>query len=177
MALLGLLPYLGAAYPIAIAAEGNALLGSLGGGRELRFESHAEGPADLTMEGYVAGEEQRRWRAGFSVRRRGFWPTVTVLALLIATPMPGRRRVWVLPLGAVLQNAALMLHTVAFAWVLFESEDPRTSRVVEAVQDTFESGIFRYAVVFGIWGLLANPLASLDLSPLRRLLGRSPPDA
>jgi len=61
--------------------------------------------------------------------------------------------------------------------VLFEAAHPETSRVVKAIQDTFESGILRYAVVFGIWGLLANPLTSLELGPLRRLLRRSPPGA
>ena len=55
----------------------------------------------LGMARDPSGEAERRWRAAFSVRRRGFWPLATWLALMLATPMSMTSRLRGLAVGAI----------------------------------------------------------------------------
>lgn len=181
LALIGFAPYAAEVYPVVVAAEGNGLLGGAGR-RTVRFHwledvERADG-ADLRMTGHVAGHEEHVWRAVFSMRRRGYWPMAALLALLLATPMPARRRAWVLPAGVLLQNGFVLAHLTVLSLVFFAAVEGEKGRAVDIARASFNSPIIPYTVVFVIWALLARPARSIDLRSVNQwlhgVLGRAP---
>jgi hypothetical protein len=155
LALIGVLPGSREIYPRVFHAAGNTLLGSMGDGLSVRFQwidpSLRADAADTRMLGREAGKLEYRWRAVYSSHRRGFWPSATFAALMLATPMSRRRLAVTLPLGLLLFNVFFVLQVAAFAWVLFGATGSTAGPS---------------------WAWLANPTRGLDLAGLNALLRR-----
>jgi hypothetical protein len=164
-------------YPRIVHAEANLLFGAFGAGRSIAFTgvepaSTADG-SDTRMWGMVRGEQTRRWQAVYSIRRRGYWPTAALVAMVLATPMSRRRRAWAVPGAAVLLNIFLMAQLAAFGLCAFGASepsgpDPGWLRAVSVATRFFNSPVPSYAVVFMLWTLLVRPSAGIDV---RRFVG------
>ena len=183
LALIGLLPGSREIYPHVFQTAGNTLLGSMGDGRSVRFQwidpSLRTDAADTRMLGREVGKLEYRWRGVYSSHRRGFWPSATFAALLLATPMSRRRLAVTLPLGVLLFNVFFMLQVAAFAWVLFGATGSTagaswlaSERAVDLAREMFNSPIGNFSFVFLLWAWLANPARGLDFEGLNALLRR-----
>ena len=73
------------------------------------------------MAGYRGRGGSYRFRVVFSSHRLAWWPLVTLLGLLIATPMSRPRRAFILPAAVLLMNTFTMLHIAGLGAVLFGS--------------------------------------------------------
>ena len=185
LAFFGALPGSREIYPPAFHAVGNTLLGSLGDGLSVRFDSvdpsSRADAADTRMLGRQAGSLTVRWRGMYSSHRRGFWPSASFVALMLATPMSRRRLAAALPLGLLLFHVLFMFQVTALAWVLFGATGPvgdassaMWSRVVPVAGAMFNSPITNFSVVFLLWAWLANPARGIDLESLNALLRQLP---
>jgi hypothetical protein len=183
LALIGVLPGSREIYPRVFHAAGNTLLGSMGDGLSVRFQwidpSLRADAADTRMLGREAGKLDYLGRGVYSSHRRGFWPSATFAALMLATPMSRRRLALRLPLGLLLFNAFFVLQVAAFAWVLFGATGSTagaswaaSERVVPLAREMFNSPIGNFSFVFLVWAWLANPARGLDLEGLNALLRR-----
>lgn len=170
-------------YPRLIHAQADALFAWAGSDRWLEFswvdpESRRD-RSDTRMLGMtagVSGEAERRWRAVFSVRRRGFWPLATWLAVMLATPMPmaHRLRGWVA--GAIVLDLLLMGQIALIALCAFGATeaqpDPLWARGAAIATALFNSPVPTYSLVFVLWAWLANPAQAIALSGAVALLRR-----
>ena len=183
LAFFGVLPGSREIYPRAFHAAGNTLLGSLGDGLSVRFHwvdpSSRTDAADTRMLGRQAGRLTFRWRAMYSSHRRGFWPSASFVALMLATPMSRRRLAAALPLGLLLFHVLFVFQVAAFAWVLFGATGPPGGaslvfwrRAMPVARQMFNSPITNFSVVFLLWAWLANPARGVDLKSLNALLRR-----
>jgi len=181
--LIGHLPYSASFYPRMVHAEANLLFRSFGSDRSIAFEwiepgSTADG-SDTLMRGMVRGEETRRWQAVYSIRRRGYWPSAALIAMVIATPMSHRRRALALPGAALLLNVFLMVQLAVFGLCAFGASlpsgpDPGWLRALSLATRFFNSPVPSYALVFVLWTLLAQPSTGIDLRRFTNPLGRRP---
>jgi hypothetical protein len=170
----------------AVHAVGNAMLGSLSEGRSVHFEppdsETRRGRADTNMLGRTAGRLKYEWRVTFSSYRRLFWPLATLAALMLATPMPRRRRAWALPIPLAVFFAFYMLELALFATVVngarqaIAAGEPSLWRdLLPIVEAMFNSPITNFSVIFLLWVAFAAPTRGIDTdsfeATLRRLLG------
>jgi len=176
-------------YARAFHSAGNASFGSLGEGRSVRFKwaepAERKDSADTRMLGRQHGHIQYRWRVIYSSHRRLFWPSVTLVALILATPMTNRRRFVALPVGLVLFNAFFLLEVYGLSMALFGAvaAGGDTSWVgrsgLPVAQALFNSPITNFSAVFFLWAWLAQPARGIDLEAIngliRRLMGSPPP--
>ncbi len=170
---IGHFPNLASVYPKVVHAEANRLFGSLGSERSIVFTeidpaSIADG-SDTLMRGIVQGEQSRRWQAIYSIRRRGFWPTAALIAVVLATPMRRRRRMFAVPGSAVLLNIFLMVQLAAVGVCAFGASDPSGPdpgwlRAMSITTGFFNSPVPSYTLVFVLWTLLARPSTGIDAS-------------
>ena len=143
---------------------------------DLRRKLHG---SDTQMRGMVRGEETRRWQAVYSIRRRGYWPSAALVAMLLATPMSHRRRALALPGAAVLLNVFLMAQVAAVGLCAFGASqptgpDPGWLRALSIATRLFNSPVPSYALVFVLWTLLARPSTGIDVCRVAGLLARRP---
>ncbi len=181
--LIGHLPNSASIYPRIVHAEANLLFRSFGSDRSITFAgidpaSTADG-SDTQMRGMVRGEETRRWQAVYSVRRQGYWPSAALLAMVLATPMSGRRRALALPGAAVLLNVFLMAQVAAVGLCAFGASeptgpDPGWLRALSIATRLFNSPVPSYALVFVLWTLLARPSTGIDVCRVAGLWARRP---
>jgi hypothetical protein len=176
---IGFLPGASSVYPRLIHAEGNRLFAAFGSGRSIAFSwvdpSARADRSDTRMQGWVEGEPTRRWRAVFSLRRRGYWPSAVFAALLFATPMSARRRALALPGGLACLNLLLFaqlafLGSCAFAASGLDGSCWRA--LLPVAQGSFNSPVPSYVWVFVLWVLLAQPSAGLEVSDTLRFSRR-----
>lgn len=183
LALIGVLPGSREIYPRAFQLAGNTLLGSLGDGLSVRFDWVAPwrraDAADTRMIGREAGRSKYRWRAVYSVHRRGFWPLASFVALVLATPMSRRRLAAALPLGLLLFHVLFLFQVAVFVKVLFAATGPpgdavwaASRRVVPVARAMFNSPITNFSIVFLLWAWLANPARGIDLESVNALWRR-----
>ncbi len=171
---LGWLPGLDAAYPAWIHAEANLAFANLQAPREI--EVAAVDPAsradrsDTRMAGGVGSEPQQRFRAVFSLRRRGFWPSAAWIALVAATPLTGRRRIGVAVLGLAILNALLVTQLVWLGNSALAALEGTERTVAPLAVAAFNSPVPSYTVVFVLWSWLARPARGIDLTGLRRIV-------
>jgi hypothetical protein len=179
--LIGHLPNSAAIYPQIVHAEANLLFRSFGSDRSIAFAwiepaSTADG-SDTRMRGMVRGEEARRWQAIYSIRRRGYWPSVALIAMLIATPMSHRRRALALPGAVVPLNLFLMAQVAVVGLCAFgatepSGPDPGWLHALSIATRFFNSPVPSYALVFVLWTLLAHPSVGIDVRRVADLLTR-----
>lgn len=192
LALLSLTAFSGAreTYPLLFHVVGNELMEDLGDGHSVRLQSvdPAKRPdsADTRMLGRDRGRLEYSWKAVYNSHWRLFWPSVTLVALLIPTPMSRLRLAWVIPVGLLLFNAIFLLEVLGLASVLFGTQTeaaagkPSTwAAVLPVAKAMFNSPITNFSVVFFLWAWLARPGRSLDLDALnasmRRVMAQPPP--
>jgi hypothetical protein len=174
-------------YARAFHSAGNFALASLGDGRSVRFQwadpAARKDSADTRMLGRHLGEIKYRWRVIYSSHRRMFWPSATLLALTLATPMSRRRRLVVVPVGFILFNAFFLLEVAGLSLALYGAVGAadETSWVrhsgLPVAQALFNSPITNFSMIFFLWAWLAQPTRGIDLASvnlvIRRLLGSS----
>jgi hypothetical protein len=177
--LLGWWPTPRALYPELLYAQGNAIFAGarLRAAPPERYETR-----DSLMEGFAPDSGELRWRVRFDAINVGYWPSAVLLALLLATPLPARRRslgvvgglLWIdaLALGRL---AVEVLHATAEV----ESGAPGaagaagTLLLLRTSSEVLNSNIVTIAAVLLGWVAVASPRRTLELGGLERLLGLS----
>ena len=180
--LFSLLPSLDSAYGYGFAASGNAVLGNLGSDLTVLYrwvppnERVVEG--EISMEGYLAGYERPVWESRYSVRDRGYQPTVLLIALILATPASRRRHVLACVLGALALGAFYLAQTGLLATCLFASFRPDAVLFGETLkamrpgmEAVFGSPLVRYAAVLAVWAVVAAPARGLDMTAATERIG------
>lgn len=178
--LLGYWPTPRELYPALLHAQANAFYGDRAGVRLRPAPLERYELRDTVMEGLEPGSDAPRWRARFDTLGMGYWPSVTLLALLLATPLSTRRR--------LLGCAAGLLWIDAFALGRIGIEILRASAEVASgtptasaaagevlllrtTSEVLNSNIVTIAVVLLAWVGAAAPRRSLALGGIARLLG------
>jgi hypothetical protein len=175
--LIGWWPTPRALYPPLLRAQTGALLGSRGDGAiELRA-SDGDG-VDTQMLELRPGDPTPRWRAEFSLLRLGWWPTAVLTALVLATPMTGRRRALALLAGFLWIELYVWMRLYAsIVYADFEvvagPGKPAISLLhtfLRGSDEVLEANGVLIAVVLIGWVLVARPGSAFDAGSLRRLL-------
>lgn len=162
-------------YPRLIHAQANGLFRWEGTERWLEFTpvdpKSRRDRSDTRMLGMVrddSGEAERRFRAVFSVRRRGFWPLATWLAVMLATPMSLARRLRGVAGGAIVLELLLMGQIALIAVCAFGATEPQPApgweRGAAIATALFNSPVPTYSLLFVLWAWLANPAQGIALS-------------
>lgn len=150
-------------------AQANALFRSFGPDRAVRLSTPepAQDGSDTRMVGFDRGRIEPRFEARFSIYGRAYWPVAGVAALILATPLPLRRRLLSLAAGVLtLQVFALGL-TALLALTAFAAADAtpesaeRWQRASRVAQELFNQELPRCVVVLLVWALLTQPGRSL----------------
>jgi len=192
LALLSLTAFSGAreTYPLVFHVVGNELLKELGDGHSVRLQpvdpASRVDSADTRMLGRKKGRLEYSWKAVYNSHWRLFWPSVTLVALMIAAPMSRLRRACSIPVGLVLFNVVFLLEVLGLASVLFGTQAEAAARdsamwtaALPVAKAMFNSPITNFSVVFILWAWLARPGRGLDLEALnasmRRVLVQSRP--
>jgi hypothetical protein len=171
--LIGWWPTPRALYPPLLRAQAEPLLEAGAGGALTVL------PSDAALEGSDTVMESRnpRWRADFSLLRLGWWPTAVLVALVLATPMPGRRRALALLGGFLWIEAYVLVRLFAQAeYATYEALRPGAESVgavhalLRSGSEILEANAVLVAVVLLAWVVLARPARGLDTRSLRRLL-------
>jgi len=176
------------AYPGAFHAQANFFFNLFGGPRVVRLAEpldKADG-SDTKMAGYQRGRFEPRFTARYVIAERGYWPLVIVAAMLIATPLPLRQRVFRFVIGVVLINAFTLSQVASLAFISFRVAESGGESGVWNQASTAATGIFnsempRVVFVLLVWALAARPAKTIELSSegvsLRALIGaRESPD-
>jgi hypothetical protein len=173
--LLGWLSAQSSVYPRLFHAQANALFSSIGTQRWLEFgwvdPASRRDRSDTRMLGMsndASSQPEHHWRAVFSVRRRGFWPLATWLAVMLATPMSLSTRLRGLAIGAIALDVLLLLQIALIALCAFGATEPRADalwgRSAAIATALFNSPVPTYSLVFALWVWLANPAQGIALS-------------
>ncbi len=168
-------------YPDFFHAQAN-LLFSWGPRHTLRFEAKPADdprPVDTVMTGYARGRPDPLWTAWFSVNRMGYWPVSTLTAMLLATPMAARRRLGALAAGLFLLNLYTLARVMVTAQFAFYEQahgpgGPAQSLLhllLKVGSEGLTSTMQSLAGILIAWALVAQPGRSIDLGPVRRLIG------
>ena len=164
-------------YPPLFHAEANAVFRALGEGRVVRLRTPVQRNdlSDTEMLGYVKGRFEPRFTARFQIHERGYWPLVAVLSMLLVTPLPWRRRLLGMAVGALLANAFTLVQVAAVALAYFGAgaagvDDPVSKRTLAAAEGMFNSEIPRVLAVMVIWSIVARPAQTIDAASLKAWL-------
>ena len=164
-------PGLREAYAKFFRAGGETFLDALGSRSYVRFQPDLREPANWDTLILLANRDLRdaagqTRAAGFRVNSRsvGYVPTALVLALILATRLPWRRRAWALGWGLVLVHIyiAFLLTLVLFymqcenPWLGLGTPTPLWRQVISGLNDLFLTTFQgrRYAVALLIWMLV-----------------------
>jgi hypothetical protein len=137
---------------------------------------------DTLMKGYLPGFFRPAWTSQFSVTRIGYWPSLALVALLLATPLAPLRRALAIAAGLLLLDLVVLGRiALEIAYAYFEAErgpgqaaQGLVHLLLRVGSESLTATIPSAAAVLLIWVLLANPRRSLDIGPLRAFLGRAP---
>jgi hypothetical protein len=169
-------------YPEIFHAHATPILAGVTG-RPVHLEAPAPGSergGDTVMKGYQQGAFRPVWVSQFSVVRIGYWPSLLLAALLLATPLAPLRRALALVAGLALFDLVVLGRIgleIAYAYFEFENGPGQAAQGAlhlllrvgsESLTATIPSG----AAVLVIWVLLANPRRNLDVGVPRALMGR-----
>ena len=165
------------AYPGLFHAHANALL------RHVEAPSIALGPpaadadlrTDTAMTGAPRAGEPIAWTSYFSVVRIGFWPSVALLALILATPLPPLRRLLTALLGLALVDLFALARIgaeVAYAFHELSARAGMVSRspldlLLRIASESLTATILSAAFVLVCWVVLATPGRAIDLGAVR----------
>ena len=186
--LFWVMPAFDAAYAFGFKSTGNALFGQLGSNLLVEYRWIPPGERDsmgeMEMVGRVIGVDRLAWESRYEVRNRGYAPSAMLLALMLATPMSRKRRVFGSVAGLIALNLFFVGQTGLLATTAFAAANASLvpageslASSVEIVKQFTGQPIPRYAAVFATWALLAAPARGLDLGPvnqsMRNLFGRT----
>lgn len=113
-------PGLGRLHAHVLAALGQGAYAGADPDRSVRFTVISPPPADRHDLQMTVG---RRWRATTSSLLAGYGPAAMVVALVIATPVPWRRRLLALTAGQVLIHGLITLRMGAHLWFALNGPD------------------------------------------------------
>jgi len=175
--LLGLWSAPREAYPAVFHAHANALLARLDA-PHVRLA--APGPGSLTgtdtaMRGAPRSGAEIAWESSFSVERIGYWPSLVLTALLLATPLPPLRRVLAVAGGLVLVDLFTLARIgVEIAYANYEvAHGPGGPArgllhlLLRIGSESLTATIPSAAFVLVCWVTLAQPRRTIDLSAVR----------
>lgn len=176
--LLGYWPSARAVYPPFFRLQCDLVFGEAG---RLEFRAAAGAPEvdDTFVESFPAGEAVPQWRISLSAVRMGWWPSAVLLALLLATPMPARRRLLAAGIGLawldVFAVGRVGLEILrAFGELAQGGPDAPASGsllLYRTVSEVSNSNIVVIAAVLLAWVATAQPRRNLELGALARLIG------
>jgi hypothetical protein len=149
----------------AFHAQANLLFRSFGNERAVRLSAPepAQGASDTRMVGFDRGRIEPRFEARFSIFWRSTLPVAAVAALILATPLPWRRRLLALGIGVLVLHAHALALTALLAVSAFGSADATPAnavawgRVSRVAQQLFNQELPRCIVVLLVWALLTQP--------------------
>jgi len=177
------LPGVSHVYPKLFNAHANVVFQWFGEGRQLRFKTLPEGSrkdgSDSRMSGFGPRSARSEWRLIYRIQSRGWWPTAILIGMILATPLPLRRRIGALLGGLVLLDALLLARLAATAAVMYGASapkpDPVYERLLEPVVESFNSWVPPAMSVLFTWVVVCRPGGFIDARSgwLASLLGRS----
>ena len=170
-----------AAYPAWVHAHANALLAPLDA-PHVRLAAAGSGAlagTDTAMRGSAHAGEKVEWESTFSVVRIGYWPSVALVALLLATPLPALRRALAVAVGLVLVDLFTLARiAVEIGYASYEvAVGPGgparglAHLLLRVGSESLTATIPSAAFVLVCWVLLARPRRTIDLSAVRAWIG------
>lgn len=182
--LLGLWPAPRDAYPALFHAHANTLLAALD---TPRVRLAAPGPGaladtDTAMRGAPRAGAEMAWESSFSVARIGYWPSVALAAMLLATPLAPLRRALAVAAGLVLVDAFTLVRiAIEIAYASYEvAVGPGgparglAHLLLRVGSESLTATIPSAACVLVCWVILASPRRTIDLSAARAWIGQPP---
>lgn len=165
--LFGIWPAPRAAYPALFHAQANALLAALDA-PHVRLAAPGPGSlpgTDTAMRGAPRAGAAPEWESTFGVVRIGYWPSVALAALLLATPLPARRRALAVAAGLALVDLFTLARVgVEIAYASYEvAVGPGgptrsvTHLLLRVGSESLTATIPSTAFVLVCWVLLARP--------------------
>lgn len=173
-------PGLCESYATGYRAVANALFGSFGADGIVRFEPLSNGSQELDTE-IIAGNLRTRApprSAHHSTRLTGYLPTVEVIALIAATPIPWSRRWKALLWGLVLVNGLVVFRVAVALLFGFSGDHPTAMYSPNPFWSAVLTGVFRISVIWVNFSYVAPVfiwvVATFRRSDWERLLGTRP---
>jgi hypothetical protein len=180
--LLGYWPTPRALYPAWLHLQGNAVYGDVAGVELRTAPPERYDTRDTVMEGLDPASQEPRWRARFDALSLGYWPSAALLALLLATPLGGWRRlagalaglVWIHGLALLRIGMEILRANAEVASGVPGAQGAAGELLaLRATVEVLNSNIVTIAAVLVAWVAVARPRRSLALGSLQRLLGLS----
>lgn len=177
--LIGYWPTARDVYPTLFRALAGAVLARVG--PDTLVLRPAEGASleekDSFVEAFDAEGGEPRWRLVISAVRLGYWPSAVLVALLLATPMSGRRRLLAAGIGLSWLHAFALLRLFLEIQRAFgeleqgvAGEATGSLLALRTASEVLNSNIVVIAAVFLGWVSLASPRQALETGALSRLL-------
>ena len=164
-------PGLSDRYGDAVRACGNALFGTFGTVGVVRFKAAADlGPSHDTGILFGPKRNPNAWLANASVRRMSYLPTAVTAALVLASPLPWRRRMVALAWGLAFVHLFVLVRlsvTIYYYFVsvsIIELTPYRSSALRLAYEALSESLVPSFVGPAVIWLLVAFRIE--DWSPM-----------
>jgi len=179
--LFGLWPSPRNAYPALFHAHANTLLAALDTPhvRLAAPEPGALAGTDTAMRGAPSAGADTAWESSFSVTRIGYWPSVALAAMLLATPLAPLRRALAVAGGLVLVDLFTLARIgIEIAYASYEVAvgpgGPARGLVhllLRVGSESLTATIPSAAFVLVCWVALADPRRTIDLSAARAWIG------
>lgn len=170
------------AYPTVFNAHANFVFQWFGKDRYLRFKTLPpeirKDRADSRMTGHGPRSNRSQWRLIYRITSRGWWPTAFLIGMILATPLPWRRRLLALVAGVVILDALILARLASMAAALFGASEPvpveAWVRALDPLTESFNSWVPPVVSILIAWVAVAKPARTVDVratgTPLGRLL-------
>ncbi len=143
---------------------------------------------DTRMVGFGPYREPREFRQFYRVHSMGWWPTAVVTGLVLATPLPWRRRLGAWIAAILLVDVLVLLRVGVMVFVNFAvavpGAGPGWERIRQVAEESFTSWVPPLVIALLAWVVAARPARCIDwattmswLSPsgARQRVGQPPP--
>jgi hypothetical protein len=177
--LLGFLPGMDRIYPMLFNAHAqpvyNAVLAVVAPGHYLRITTIRTADVDrrdTRMVGFGPRSTEREWRQFHRVFTRGWWPTAIVMGMVLATPLPWRRRAVALVAGVLIADALILIRigVMIFLNYVVSEQGAGWEGVRKVAEESFRSWVPPLVIVLISWVAAARPASTIDLAAARHLL-------
>ena len=180
--LLGVWPQPRTAYPALFHAHANALLAALET-PHVRLATPGPGSlagTDTAMRGAPRAGAPPAWESSFGVARIGYWPSLVLAAMLLATPLSPLRRALAVAGGLVLVDLFTLARIgVEIGYASYEvalgpggPTRGLAHLLLRVGSESLTATIPSAAFVLVCWVILARPRQTIDLSALRAWIGQ-----
>jgi hypothetical protein len=176
------LPGVSGVYPKLFNEHANVVFQWFGAERRLHFKTLPEGSrrdgSDSRMSGYGPHHPKAQWRLIYRIESRGWWPTAILIGMVVATPLPLRRRIGALLAGLVLLDALILARIAATAGVMYGASGPKPDEffqgILDPVLESFNSWLPPAMSVLLSWVVVCQPARTIDVRAawIGSLLGR-----